>query len=198
MPLPLLHLGYLAIRQVSKPLAAYIKQEAKTHPLLRSYILLPPAQLYHRLDVRLKLWQHNLGIQPTTVKPLNEEMAVEVAADMLGELIIFSIASSLVIFEFLRQRRNNELKQSLQNKRLEELEVMELRLGERLAENRVIIARISDLVGATTRVPLGGEILPSHLSHEGGGKISEKGGMTMGSVMEKGMKQVVKGGEMSA
>ena len=44
MPFPLAKLAYMAIRQISKPLAVYIKKKAKTTPFLRNYILLPPAQ----------------------------------------------------------------------------------------------------------------------------------------------------------
>jgi len=44
MPFPLVKLGYLAVKQISKPLANAIKHKAKTTPFLRNYILLPPAQ----------------------------------------------------------------------------------------------------------------------------------------------------------
>lgn len=44
MVFPLVKLGYLAIRQISKPIATAIKAKAKESPFLRNKILLPPAQ----------------------------------------------------------------------------------------------------------------------------------------------------------
>jgi len=44
MPFPLIKLGYLALKHISKPLANTLKQKAKTTPFLRNRILLPAAQ----------------------------------------------------------------------------------------------------------------------------------------------------------
>lgn len=41
---PIVKLGYLAIKQVSKPLANLIKQNAKASPFFRKYVCMPPAQ----------------------------------------------------------------------------------------------------------------------------------------------------------
>lgn len=37
-------LGYLAVKQISKPLANVIKLRAKKHPFFRKYVCMPPAQ----------------------------------------------------------------------------------------------------------------------------------------------------------
>jgi len=44
MPFPLIKLGYLALKHISKPLANGIKMKAKSTPFLRNRILLPAAQ----------------------------------------------------------------------------------------------------------------------------------------------------------
>lgn len=44
----------------------------------------------------------NLG-KPTKVAKLNETMAIELGASLLGEVIIFSIAGGCLIFEYNRQ-----------------------------------------------------------------------------------------------
>jgi len=44
MPFPLIKLGYLALKHISKPLANSIKVKAKSTPFLRNRILLPAAQ----------------------------------------------------------------------------------------------------------------------------------------------------------
>ncbi|KAK7487161.1 hypothetical protein BaRGS_00021656 [Batillaria attramentaria] len=41
---PIVKLGYLAIKQISKPLANVIKSRAKVHPFFRKYVCMPPAQ----------------------------------------------------------------------------------------------------------------------------------------------------------
>lgn len=41
---PVVKLGALFIRQISKPIAENIKRYAKGHPVFRRYICIPPAQ----------------------------------------------------------------------------------------------------------------------------------------------------------
>lgn len=41
---PVAKLGALLIRQLSKPLANYVKNRAKNHPFFRKYVCMPPAQ----------------------------------------------------------------------------------------------------------------------------------------------------------
>ena len=44
MPFPAIKLVSLFIKQLSKPLAGYIKRQAQEHRLLRTYLCIPPAQ----------------------------------------------------------------------------------------------------------------------------------------------------------
>lgn len=41
---PAAKLGALLLKQISKPIANYIKHHAKTSPLFRTYVCMPPAQ----------------------------------------------------------------------------------------------------------------------------------------------------------
>lgn len=43
-PFPLAKLAILAVKQMSKPLANYIKRRAKAHRVFRDYICIPTAQ----------------------------------------------------------------------------------------------------------------------------------------------------------
>lgn len=47
------------------------------------------------------MWVLNLG-KPVNVQPLNETMAIELGANLLGETIIYSIGAGLLIFEYKR------------------------------------------------------------------------------------------------
>lgn len=53
------------------------------------------------MEVKTKMWVLNLG-KPGNVPPLNETMAIELGANLLGEAIIFSIGSGLLLLEFKR------------------------------------------------------------------------------------------------
>lgn len=50
----------------------------------------------------------NLG-KPVNVPELSETMAIELGANLLGEMIIFSIGSGLLIFEYRRYARSHLL-----------------------------------------------------------------------------------------
>nr|XP_004673016.3 optic atrophy 3 protein-like [Jaculus jaculus] len=55
-----------------------------------------------------------MGFQSSTVKPLNEEAAAELGANLLGEAIIFVSAGGCLLLEFWRQqslRRRREARQ---------------------------------------------------------------------------------------
>ena len=74
MPFPLIKLGYLALKHISKPLANTIKLKAKTTPFLRNRILLPAAQRkciqLSCLARKQRLYRKEV-VRDTTVVPTN-------------------------------------------------------------------------------------------------------------------------------
>ena len=73
---PLLKLGVLLVKQVSKPLATRIANSANKYRVFRDWICIPSAQLLHRAEVKLKLF--SLGVTKVTKVPrLSEEDAVK-------------------------------------------------------------------------------------------------------------------------
>ncbi|XP_029036406.1 optic atrophy 3 protein homolog [Osmia lignaria lignaria] len=99
---PALKLGVLFVKQISKPLAKFLVNQAKNHPVFRTYFIIPPAQFYHWAEVKAKMYVMNLG-KPTKVAKLNEAMAIELGANLMGEVIIFSVAGGCLILEYNRQ-----------------------------------------------------------------------------------------------
>ncbi|XP_076234136.1 optic atrophy 3 protein homolog [Calliopsis andreniformis] len=99
---PALKLGALFVKQISKPLAKFLVERAKNHPVFRTYFIIPPAQLYHWAEVKTKMYVMNLG-KPTKVAKLNEAMAIELGANLMGEVIIFTVAGGCLILEYNRQ-----------------------------------------------------------------------------------------------
>ncbi|KAL6546560.1 hypothetical protein OROMI_022281 [Orobanche minor] len=109
MVLPLLKLGTLALRTLSKPIAARIKKEAGRHPKFRSLII-NFAQANHRMTTTMqrRIYGHATNVE---IRPLNEERAVQVAVDLMGELFVFLVAVAAVIFEVQRSARSEAKKE---------------------------------------------------------------------------------------
>ncbi|XP_057794922.1 OPA3-like protein [Salvia miltiorrhiza] len=122
MVLPVIKLGSLFVRTISKPIATRLKQAAVYHPKFRGLII-NLAQGYHRLTTIMQ--RHTLGRSTALeIRPLNEERAVEAATDLLRELFVFSVAGFAMLFEVQRNTRSEAKKEEL---RKQQIEVMKLR-----------------------------------------------------------------------
>ncbi|ALC46107.1 CG13601 [Drosophila busckii] len=141
---PAAKLGVLAIKQISKPIANVLKSNAKSSPLFRKYVCMPPAQFYNWVEVKTKMWALNLG-RPVTVPPLNEAMAIELGANLLGEFIIFAIGAGLLIFEYSRQSIK-------ENKKTEAMEMEKMQLTTTLTEMNFRLERQDAQIREMTRV----------------------------------------------
>ncbi|KAI1290035.1 putative OPA3-like protein [Halotydeus destructor] len=141
---PLVKLGALAVKQIAKPLANYMKTSAKSSPVFRDYVVMPPAQLYHWLEVNVKMRMLNLG-KPRGVQKLDQNAAIELGADLLGEFIIFIVAATTVTFEYLRQSRNSEAAAIELNEKWQ-------RIDERLSELEYITTQQSSNIQDLSRL----------------------------------------------
>ncbi|XP_033218039.1 putative OPA3-like protein CG13603 [Belonocnema kinseyi] len=115
---PALKLGVLFIKQISKPLAKMLVTQAKNHHVFRTYFIIPPAQFYHWAEVKAKMYVMNLG-KPTKVAKLNEAMAIELGANLVGEIIIFTVAGGCLILEYNRQATKEAKKEEIRQMQLE-------------------------------------------------------------------------------
>ncbi|XP_056179041.1 optic atrophy 3 protein [Falco biarmicus] len=116
---PLAKLLTLGARQLSRPLAARIKAGARASPFFRTYICLPPAQLYHWVEMRAKM--RLMGFRGAAVKPLNEEAAAELGAELLGEAIVFGVGGLCLYLEYARQAGQTRRREGEQAAALREL-----------------------------------------------------------------------------
>ncbi|KAI3389967.1 hypothetical protein SNEBB_001464 [Seison nebaliae] len=121
MPFPLIKLGSLLFKQLSKPLAASFKAKAKTNPYLRRYICIPPAQFYNWANIHIRMRLLGLG-KPSHIEQLSEKEALELGSNILGESIVFIAGVSTIVFEYLRQLKNTQSKENIQNERIDQLE----------------------------------------------------------------------------
>eukprot|EP01137_Pigoraptor_chileana_P021514 Opistho-2@85351 len=104
---PLGKLAYLALRQVSKPIANYFKKQAAEHPFFRTQFV-KFAQAYYRLEMAVKI--RFMGHNPTAINPINESKAINLGADALGEMIVYSVASGLLISEYWKAQEKDKAK----------------------------------------------------------------------------------------
>ncbi|KAK9051280.1 hypothetical protein SSX86_027907 [Deinandra increscens subsp. villosa] len=139
MILPLAKLGTLALKIVCKPVAKRIKKEAGHHPQFRHSII-NFAQANHRFRTKLQRRIYGHAID-AAIRPLNEEKAVQAAADLLGELFVFAVAGTALILEFQRSSKAEARKEALRRQELEalkqrdedlaiELEMLKYRINE--------------------------------------------------------------------
>ncbi|XP_037025428.1 putative OPA3-like protein CG13603 [Bradysia coprophila] len=107
---PVFKLGILVIKQLSRPIANVIKDKAKENQYFRQYVAMPPAYFYNWVNVKVRMWSLNLG-KPTNIPQLNETMAIELGSTLLGEIILFAVPATILVFEYIRQSRKEARKQ---------------------------------------------------------------------------------------
>ncbi|KAF5191999.1 Optic atrophy 3 protein (OPA3) [Thalictrum thalictroides] len=117
MVLPFVKLGTLALRTACKPIANRLKTQAGKHPKFRQLII-DFAQANHRITTTMqrRIYGHATDVE---IRPLNEEKAVQAAADILGEFFVFAVAGAAVIFEVQRSARSEARKEEVRRQELE-------------------------------------------------------------------------------
>lgn len=151
MILPFVKLGTLALRTACKPIANRLKTEAGKHPRFRQFIM-NIAQTNHRFTTQMqrRIYGHATNVE---IRPLNEEKAVQAAADLIGELFVFSVAGAAIIFEVQRSAKSEARKEEL---RKQELQAMKQKDEELEREVEVLKSKLEELEQLTKGKGLGG------------------------------------------
>ncbi|CAH8355477.1 unnamed protein product [Eruca vesicaria subsp. sativa] len=146
MVLPLMKLGTLLVKTISKPLASQLKHQAKVHPRFRQSII-NFAQRNHRITTQIqrRIYGHATDVE---IRPLNEEKAVQAAVDLIGELFIFAVGGGVVIFEVQRSSRSEARKEEARKQELEELRIKDEELEKKVAELQSKLAEVEELAKA--------------------------------------------------
>ena len=123
MGLPLIKLGFLAVKQVAKPVANRVKLYAKNAPGFQSYMARLGAFLYKNNVQIERMADGKEKLTPTAMRLLlakqNEAAAVEKGSDFLAEMIIYGISASVLGFEYVITKRKEE-KKAAEEARLQE------------------------------------------------------------------------------
>ncbi|XP_026412011.1 OPA3-like protein isoform X1 [Papaver somniferum] len=146
MILPFVKLGTLLLKTACKPIATRLKVEAGKHPSFRQLII-NFAQTNHRFTttVQRRIYGHATDV---AIRPLNEEKAVQAAADLLGEMFVFSVAGAAIIFEVQRSARSEARKEELRKQELEEIKQKEENLERELEFIKGKLAELEHLAKA--------------------------------------------------
>ncbi|XP_069577088.1 optic atrophy 3 protein homolog [Brachyistius frenatus] len=137
---PIAKLLYLGVRQMSKPVANRIKAGARRSEFFKTYVCLPPAQIYHWVEMRTKM--RIMGFRGSSIKPLNEESAAELGAELLGEAIIFLIGGGCMVLEYSRQATNARRKEEEQNETITSLQTQ---IGELTLTTETLDAQLREV-----------------------------------------------------
>lgn len=175
---PAAKFGALLLRQVSKPIANFVKERAKQSPVFRSYVCMPPAQFYNWCEVKMKMYFMNLGTAGK-VKPLSETMAIELGSNLLGEAIIFAVAAALLLLEYNRQVRKETVREEIRLQEQEDLNNtlrdLNLMTEQHSAELRRLTYLVDDLISKVNSKSYSGPSTPpSETPINSGNKVDTK------------------------
>ncbi|UYV69376.1 hypothetical protein LAZ67_6003358 [Cordylochernes scorpioides] len=96
------------------------------------------ANPYHWLEMNIKMKMAKMG-RPTHVTRLNDEMAVELGSELLGEFIIFGTAAATLIYEYKRNAAKERAKEQACLQRIEDLHVGLHKLIETVQEQQKLL-----------------------------------------------------------
>lgn len=131
---PVAKLGFLLVKQVSKPIAKRIAERAKKSPFFANWVCIPTANLFHWYEIKLKLRMMNMGSKVTKVPKLNEAKAIEQGSEILSEFTILFIAGAILVYEYNRSSEKEEAKE-------ERLKQDRLSLKNRIVELELKVER---------------------------------------------------------
>lgn len=134
---------------MSKPVANRIKAGARKSEFFKNYVCLPPAQFYHWIEMRTKM--RIMGFRGSTIKPLNEEAAAELGAELLGEAIVFLIGGGCMVLEYSRQSANSRRKEEELNATITGLQTQ---IAELELTTETLDAQLRELHRQLVSIPL--------------------------------------------
>lgn len=131
--LPVFKLGTLMVRQLAKPLATALKEEAKKRETL-TVLCKNLGEYYHQGTSRLNLLAS--GYKVLQVKPLPADEALASGIGILSEGFIFSVAVVVLLVEYYRSERQAAEKSEKAKKKEEDF-VAALNLHFRTIEEKI-------------------------------------------------------------
>lgn len=98
MGFPLIKLGFLAVKQIAKPVGQRIKAYAVAGERFQRYMV-AMGQFLHRRAIQVERASDGKE-QLKTIAPLNEQRAIDRGADFVAECVVYSVSASVVAAEY--------------------------------------------------------------------------------------------------
>lgn len=98
--------GSLVIKTLTKPVANQIKSQAVHEGIIRQTCL-KYGQFHHNIESRVAL--RLAGHHAKSIKPMNEDSAVQLGANVLSEFFVFTTAGVLLAYEIYKKNRDDEV-----------------------------------------------------------------------------------------
>ena len=93
-PFPMSKLLYMYVKKLAEPLANRIIIKAKDNEFFKSYICLPPANIYHFYESKIKFRVMNIGkVRMKKVPKMSEKEAIVLGANLFAECCLYALAS---------------------------------------------------------------------------------------------------------
>jgi hypothetical protein len=121
MSLTLLKLSYLLIRTVARPISFVVKRYAVKKSAFRSGCI-SMAQRFHRLEAKMKGTPLHKPLK--SLRPLQEQDAVEIGANFIGEATVFVILGLAIYLESTRIRSVERARKEALEERVSQLEAI--------------------------------------------------------------------------
>ncbi|RLM79779.1 OPA3-like protein [Panicum miliaceum] len=101
----------------------------------------------HRIstNIQRRVYGHATNVE---IRPLNEEKAVQAAADLIGELFVFSVAGAAVIFEVQRSARSEARKEEARKNEIEAIRQKEDQLAEEILTMKQKLSELERLANS--------------------------------------------------
>ncbi|XP_066963766.1 optic atrophy 3 protein homolog isoform X5 [Macrobrachium rosenbergii] len=117
------------------------------HSLKRRFASHQRDVVYHWCEVRMKMYVMNItrSKESAPIPRLNEEAAIELGANLLGEGVIFGIAVAILAFEVGRQKEKDRKKEE---KEADFINGLENRINELTFANEELDTKIRELTRA--------------------------------------------------
>ena len=104
----------------------------------------------HRLELFVKM--RIMGMKGTAVyQPLKEDRAVELGSEILGEMFLYTVAASYIVYEYWRSVKREQKKEEDQSNQILVLEKKTSRLESDVAGLRQIIQELEQARATRTQ-----------------------------------------------
>lgn len=93
-PFPMSKLLYMYVKKLAEPLASRIIIRAKKDETFKRIICLPPANLYHFYESKIKFRVMNIGkVRMKSVPKMSEKEAIKLGGSLFSECCFYALAS---------------------------------------------------------------------------------------------------------